>query len=169
MQIRVVCNKVKSIEEMRRDEEAKAHWKAIYGKLTNGQPGTLGAATNRGAPQVMRLSMVFALVDGSPIIQIRHQEAALALWNRCFQSAVKFFGSKIKNKHAQRIYDELKKRPKGMKRSEITVQIFKRNIHRDQLSAALLELTDLQLAYSVEEATGGRDAQRWFVKLVGNS
>jgi hypothetical protein len=168
-QVRKVCKQATQIEEMTRDAEAKEHWESIYGELTSGHSGLLGAATNRAAPQVVRLSLIFALSDGSPIIKLQHQRAALALGSRCFQSALKFFGHRIQNKHAQRIFDGLKERREGMTRTEISVQIFKRNVSANQLNDALVELENLKLVDCEIEPTGGRAAERWFVKLVGDS
>lgn len=167
--LKQICKQVKAIEKMNRDKEAEEYYAAEYPNLTNGESGMLGAATNRAAPQVVRLSMIFALADCSSTISVRHQQAAFALWNCCFQSANKFFGSKIKNKHAQKIFDELKKTPEGMTRTEIGNDIFNNNLSKDQLNAALLELTELKLVYCQPEPTGGRSAQRYFVKLVFNS
>ena len=157
--LKQVCKQAQTIERMVRDEEAEEHYAFAYPQLTNGKSGMLGAATNRAAPQVVRLSMIFALTDGTATIRVEHQQAALDLWNMCFQSAVKCFGSNIKNKHAQKLYDELKKRREGMKRTEIMNDIFHNNLSSDQLNAALFELTELQLV-SVKRSRRAADQRR---------
>jgi hypothetical protein len=161
-----ICDQCGKIERMTRDEEATDHWKVVYPELTTGRQGLLGAATNRADAQVVRLSMIFALTDNSSTIQLKHLKAALALWSRCFQSAVKLFGPKIQSKYAQKIFDELKKRPHGtMTRTQITVDVFGRNIRADLIGAALFELSELQLVGSAtHKQTNGRPVEVWFLR-----
>src|SRR5262249_7819010 len=73
-------------------EEAKAQWSAIYPQLSADVPGLLGAATARGDAQALRLSMIYALLDRTPQIDVAHINAALALWNYCAASARYIFG-----------------------------------------------------------------------------
>jgi len=84
-------SKAAKIGEMRRDYEAQALWRSVYGHLTADIPGLFGAITSRGAPQVLRISMILALSDGSSQIRLEHLRAALALWAYCFQSARHLF------------------------------------------------------------------------------
>ena len=81
-----LCNAAK-IGEMCRDKEAQALWRSVYGDLTPDTPGLFGAITSRGAPQVLCISMILALSDGSCSINAQHLRAALALWNYCLESA----------------------------------------------------------------------------------
>jgi len=53
----------------RRDEAANALWEETYPDLSAGHPGLFGAATARAEAQVLRLSLVYALLDRSPVIR----------------------------------------------------------------------------------------------------
>ncbi|MHC2067592.1 bifunctional DNA primase/polymerase [Bremerella sp. T1] len=80
--------RAKSIGVMERSEEANRLWEIHYARLKHSN----GKAAERGAPQVVRLSMLFALVDGSATICRDHLKAALAVWDYCEASARWLFG-----------------------------------------------------------------------------
>ena len=71
----------------------------------------LGAVVGRAESQVLRLSMVLALSDGSSEIRVEHLRAALALWGYCHRSARSFFGDRLSDSRAQKILDALKQKP----------------------------------------------------------
>jgi hypothetical protein len=48
---------------MQRDDEAEALWQQMYEELTQDRPGLLGAVTNRAEAQVLRLSLIYALLS----------------------------------------------------------------------------------------------------------
>ena len=74
------------------DEEAGALWDADYQALTEEKPGAYGAATQRAHAQTLRLSLLYALLDGSGLIRAEHLRAALAVWKYCEASAKRIFG-----------------------------------------------------------------------------
>ena len=65
----------------------------------------------RGDAQVKRLSLLFAILDCSPVIRKDHLEAALAIWRYCERSAKWAFFESEFSAHAQRIHDFLSLRP----------------------------------------------------------
>ncbi len=65
---------------MEMDEQAWAIWHAVYPELSEGLPGLLGAVTSRAKAQVIRLALLYALLDQSSIIQPTHLKARLAVW-----------------------------------------------------------------------------------------
>src|SRR5262249_10290624 len=67
--------------------EARKLWHGVYPKLSEGQPGLLGAITARAEAQVIRLALIYALLDKSADIDIAHLQAALAVWEYCEASA----------------------------------------------------------------------------------
>jgi hypothetical protein len=52
--------------EITRDPDARELWHSVYEPLSEGVPGMLGSLLNRAEAQVMRLSMLYALLDCSP-------------------------------------------------------------------------------------------------------
>src|SRR5581483_5608786 len=69
----------KGVGEMKRDAEAKALWDGVYPALKSS--GDDVPHTDRARPYVVRLSMLYALVDGSAVIRVEHLKAALAVWD----------------------------------------------------------------------------------------
>ncbi|MGE0827258.1 MAG: hypothetical protein AB7P18_34690, partial [Candidatus Binatia bacterium] len=70
----------RTVSEVKRDEAARALWAAVYHDLSEGKPGLLGAMLSRAEAQVLRLSLIYALLDKSSAIRIEHLRAALAVW-----------------------------------------------------------------------------------------
>jgi hypothetical protein len=58
--------------QVKMDCEASEYWEAAYPDLSEGHPGLLGDVTSRGEAQVLRLSLIYALLDCSPIITVEH-------------------------------------------------------------------------------------------------
>jgi hypothetical protein len=93
---------------MRRDEEADATWCQVYGPLSAGKPGMLGAVISRAEAQVLRLSVIYALLDCSPVVHKVHLLAALALWDYAEDSARYIFGDRLGDPIADTILDALR-------------------------------------------------------------
>jgi hypothetical protein len=161
-ELRDVIAKAHDIARVTRDAEARAHWHAIYGDLSQERPGLLGAVTNRAEAQTMRLSLLYALSDGSAKITLAHQEAALALWQYSFESAKYLFGERLSDPRAQRVWDALKARPDGMTRKMIFDEVFQKNISANDFAYVLQSLIETGVARRQMEETGGRNAERWF-------
>lgn len=87
------ADQARSVGRMHRDQAATALWRRVYSELADDSAGgLLGAVTGRAEAQVLRLSMVYALLDGTGTISERHLKAALALWRYCRSSAALIFG-----------------------------------------------------------------------------
>jgi hypothetical protein len=76
----------RSVGEVRRNPEAREMWHAVYGALRAERTGLFGAVTSRAAPQVMRLALIYALLDKASEIGADQLAAALAVWTYCQQS-----------------------------------------------------------------------------------
>lgn len=151
--------------EVTRDPEARQLWHQEYERLSEGQPGLLGSMTARAEAQVMRLAMLYALLDCSAIVRVEHLRAALALWDYCETSARYIFGDAIGDPTADTILQSLRASPGGLTRTEIS-NLFGR--HRDAakvLVPALKRLLSANLARLEMEQTDGRPAERWYAVL----
>jgi uncharacterized protein DUF3987 len=87
--------------EIERDEEAKDLWRDVYEDLSEGRPGVVGAVTARAEAQVLRLALLYSLLDGADEIEIPHLEAALAIWRYCEDSALWIFGTEKEHQAAE--------------------------------------------------------------------
>ncbi len=100
---------VMTVKEVHRTAEARELWAGMYGQLSEGAPGLLGAMTARAEAQVMRLACLYALFDLVPEVRPVHLEAARALWRYCEDSAKFVFGESTGDPVADRLLAELRK------------------------------------------------------------
>jgi hypothetical protein len=140
--------------------DADALWVEIYGDLSDGKPGLVGALTARAEAQVLRLALTYALADCSEVIRRVHLEAALEVWRYCEESAAYIFGARSGNEVADTIIAELRKHPEGLSRTQIS-ELFKRHKSGAQLDGALTLLLSLGRAVCKPEQTEGRSREVW--------
>jgi hypothetical protein len=153
----------KGAGEMRWGESAKPLWVECYPTLSEGASGLLGAVTSRSEAQVLRLACVYALMDCSATIELEHLKAALAVWDYADASARYVFGDATGDAVADRIEEMLPETPTGMTRAEIR-NAFGRNKSSERIGRALELLEKLGRVVKKIERTGGRPAERWFLK-----
>jgi hypothetical protein len=148
-------------ETICRDEEARRLWYDVYPALSRGKSGLLGAATSRAEAQVMRLAIVYAILDESKLVRLEHLQAALALWDYCERSAKYIFGSALGDPLADAILKALREHPEGMDRTAIR-EHFSRNKSAEEIQGALLVLLENGLARREKQETAGRPREVWF-------
>src|SRR5262249_36755926 len=115
--------------------------------------------TNRADAQVVRLSMIYALLDRSRIIRAAHLRAAWALWRYAEDSARYIFGDSTGDPLADKVWAIILTGP------VITKDIHDRtNRHHSprDIARALDKLMSLKLVRCETIKTGGRPAQRWY-------
>jgi hypothetical protein len=157
--IRQALAEARKRAEIRRDAHARALWAEVYGDLSEGKPGLLGAVTSRAEAQVLRLSLLYALLDGAHEVQTEHLIAALAVWDYCEASARFVFGDAIGDPVADRILTALRANG-AMAQTEI-VDLFGRNVNGARLGRAQEALIRAGLARTQQEASGGRPRTIW--------
>ena len=92
-------------------------WASVYRKLAEVPPGLTGAILARGAAQVLRLSLIYALLDEREVrrtdtaIRVPHLLAALAVWDYCKASAYHIFGDAVGDPIADRLLRLIKSGP----------------------------------------------------------
>jgi hypothetical protein len=142
-------------------EAARKIWHGVYSHLSQGQPGLLGAIIARAEAQVIRLALIYALLDQRTEIDVAHLEAALAVWEYCEASAAGVFGKLLGDPVADEIQRALQQRGSdGMTRTEIR-DMFARNLTGGRLGAALDLLQSRGLARTDMRSTRGRPAEVW--------
>jgi hypothetical protein len=143
------------VGRLRRSEAADALWRHVYPELSEGRPGMLGAATGRAEAQVLRLSTLYALLDGKDVVEAPHLLAALELHRFSLKSAEFIFGPSLGNKYADTILDSVRASPEGVARSEIYA-LFGKHGDADRIAAALDLLVGRGLVTTEKVATAGR-------------
>ncbi len=123
----------------RRDRPAAELWNDHYPILSQARSGLRTAATGRAEAQVLRLSALYAALDRSPIIQLPHLQAALALWDYCSYSAHSLFGSCAGDSVADRILEALQAADNGLTRKQIR-DLFHGHLGSSSIDQALEKL-----------------------------
>jgi hypothetical protein len=131
--------------------------------LSEGKPGLVGALTSRTEAQVLRLSMISALLEGTNVVRVPHLLAALVVWDYCDASVRYIFGHSLGDSTADSILEALRVTPSDLSRTEIN-NLFSRNLAADRLQAAIGELLTLGLIRMDTTPTGGRSIDRFFLR-----
>jgi hypothetical protein len=155
--VRGAIGSARKVAHMRRSDDAEQVWTDWYLQVPD-PLGLWGAATARAEAQVLRLSMIYALTEGSSIIERRHVEAAIAVWDYCNQSARIIFGSRTGNRDVDKLVDHL--RAAGTDGLDRTQQhkLFKN--HQPQAAGARERVLQLGLGVEFTERGGqGRPRQ----------
>ncbi len=141
---------------------ARELWSAEYSALSAEAGGLFGAVVARAEAQVLRLSLVYALLDRYQQIHPEHLRAANAFWRYCAASARYIFGDALGDPVADTIMAALRQAgPDGMTRWEIN-RLFSSNHTSSRVGQALLLLLRYQRARPMHRAsTGGRPPEAW--------
>lgn len=132
------------------DRNAREMWNRIYEELSEDIPGTPGAVTSRAEAQVIRLALIFAMLDLSDHICVEHLKAARALWQYCEDSARVIFGGVMKSH--QCILDFLRQGPKSA--TEIREVLFSKHRKVEEIRIDLNTLIALGRVYSKNDEAG---------------
>jgi hypothetical protein len=120
VKLRAALAAARNVRQMTRDRTATGLWHEEYPRLTAGRPGLYGAVTGRAEAQVLRLSMIYALLDnGSPIIRAEHLQAALALWDYADTSARIIFGGEADDPLVSLVLEKIREAPDGLTRTQL--------------------------------------------------
>jgi hypothetical protein len=150
-----------TVQEMHRDDEARQVWREVYATLSEGRPGLAGALLGRAEAHVMRLAMIYSLMDRSAVIGDVHLLAALALWDYAERSVYYVFGDCIGDPVADELLRLVRASPAGLTRNEM-MNYFGRHQTSDRIGRALGLLLQHRLVRREQQPTRGRPAERWF-------
>jgi hypothetical protein len=144
--------------------EAAEVWRRVYGSLSAGRPGLLGAVTSRAEAQCVRLALIYTVLDGQTNIGLPHVNAALAVWEYCEASSAYIFGASLGDPVADEILRALRQAgAEGMSRNSIR-DLFGRHQSSDRIGAALAQLMTSGKARAEVRQTAGRPVELWFAK-----
>ena len=150
----------RGIGQVGRTARMRMAWRDVYEQLSEGRPGLLGAVTGRAEAHVMRLALLYALLDGQASVDEPHLRAALACWRYAEASARYVFGENLGDPVADELLRGLRQTPAGLTRTDLSA-LLGRHTDASQITRALAALADQGLALSTMESTGGRPRERW--------
>ena len=139
---------------MRRADSFNKMWPDHYSRLTADRAGMFGAITSRGASHVMRIAMIYALLDKTKLIRDDHLKAALELWRYCEDSVRYIFGASLGDDTADTILLALRTSNRGLTRTEIS-KVCSNNKSGFEITRALTMLKSKELAEC--ERTGKKE------------
>jgi hypothetical protein len=162
-----LASRLRRAQEVARDVHqmqwgsAKDTWPKNYDQLTRPRFGMIGALTARAAPHVLRIAMIYALLDRSRWIGELHLRAAIEVWRYCDDSAKQIFGSAIGDDTADTILRELQRSTDGLTRKNIFTDVFSNNKASSEIIRALSVLERECLAECEVIRTGHRPREVW--------
>jgi hypothetical protein len=144
---------------LERDPEADELWTEVYRELSEERPGLSGAILARAEAHVLRLTMLYALLDCSPTIGASHLISALELWGYVERSVLYIFGDATGNPTADTILHALRNNGE-MTRTQI-MDLFGRHESSGRITQALQLLLTNGKARSWQRSTNGRPVEVW--------
>lgn len=141
-------------------DDARDKWTELYEKLSEEKPGILGSVTARSEAQVLRIAMIYALLDQTNQIGKEHLESALAFWEYSTASASLIFGKEAINSDQQKIIDALKAN-ESMSQTEIHRRVFSNKCSASELSKHLQSLEVTGKIERKTEKTNGPPRTIW--------
>ncbi len=159
--IRKAVDFARSVGEMRRDDEAREPWHEFYYAQARERPGVVGSLLARSEAQLLRLSCLYALLDRSCLVERKHLESAIALWDYCERSTAFLFGHSTGDGLADEILTTLRKaRKEGVTRTDLYT-LYSCHKSKKDIERALSILQRGDLAHAISEKTTGRPREVW--------
>jgi Protein of unknown function (DUF3987) len=150
------AERARPIRLLHRSPAAAKLWEAAYRSFGDGPSGLAGALVARPEAQTLRLSVAYALLDRSNVIEVPHLEAALAVWRYCERSALHVFGATLGDPIADRLLAAVRQAgPAGLDRAG-QYAAFARHVDRRQLERVRANLERRGLVITTTEQTRGR-------------
>jgi len=141
-----------SVGLMTMDSAACELWDEAYPTLSIDRGGMFGAVVGRAEAQAQRLTMVYALLDGKPVVGLKHLEAALAFWRYSEASAAYIFGGRQADPLREKILAALRTAARSMTATELH-RALGNSFSGEQLQTALEALATCGLVVHEKEAT----------------
>jgi hypothetical protein len=133
-----IIRTAQGIQEMTLSSEARQLWYSVYAEISSDHDGLVGAVINRAEAQVLRLSMIYALLDQSDTIDREHLTAALSFWDYSKKSAEYVFHGFEADPVADKILK--KAQEDGQVEWKELYALFSNNVPKGTIDAAVNEL-----------------------------
>lgn len=140
--------------EVALDDEARALRRAAYPELSRSRPGGLDDLLTRLEAQILRVALVYALVDGSPTIRAAHWQAARAVIDYVEASTAYIFKGSVEDPVGGEILEALRRKG-SLSKTEIS-KLFSGHRRKREIDIALTGLVEAGLACPVKMPTKGK-------------
>jgi DNA-binding HxlR family transcriptional regulator len=139
--LRKAVQTAKNTGEVRRDEETELLWAEAYKRLTTRGDTMTDTLLSRADAHVVRLSLLYALLDSSTVIRKEHLQAALAVWDYCEES-VRFVFGDVADPDTAKILRKLEDGP--LTEGEIRRMVFGDHKPSEWVAEKMIELEQLR-------------------------
>lgn len=149
-----IAESSRRVGEVKRTPEAGEYWHHLYiNELSTGDAqGVWGQVTDRAEAQVVRLSLLFAIMDLSRRIELKHIKAAKAVWDYSFKSAQWVFSDSPYSANGKRLLESL--RNGTLTLTQISHDVFNKHLHGAKLNAVMDEIKNEITTQRID--TGGK-------------
>jgi hypothetical protein len=134
-------------------------WAESYHDLSADRPGLAGALLGRAEAQVMRISGLYAVLEGHSTIDLAHLKAAFALWQHAEASTRMIFGDSLGDPVADAMVRAI--RMNGEQDNSQLSDLFKRHKTAAELERGKGIIMKAGLAHPVTIETEGRPRIVW--------
>jgi hypothetical protein len=142
------------------DDATRRLWHDIYARLTEPANDLAGAVCARAEAHVLRLALIYALINGHRAIRAEDLHAALALHDYAARSATWTLADHSGDPLAEQLHAALATHPDGLTRTQLR-DLLHRNQPAGRIHDALEELAATGRATRHTRRTGGRPAETW--------
>lgn len=146
---------------------AEEVWALIYEKYADKGEGEIAALTGRAEAQILRLSLIYALMEGSDKIKPEHICTARLVWDYCQKSVEFIFSEFNREKESSMVLsllNALKEKP--LSQSEI-YEVFNKHIDAKKMANLLKKMNAKGYIESKKEKTNGRPKNYWYITQLG--
>jgi hypothetical protein len=153
------------LREVGHTDAALTRWRAAYAHLRRGRPdGPVASILARGAPQVRRLALAYALADHRDVVDDEHMAAALAVWRYVEDTAEWMFGVEVDSGQVDALVAYIAAAgTTGRTRTQVSVEHYQRHKSAAEIGAALGELLrDGRIRQETDRSGPGRPSARYF-------
>jgi hypothetical protein len=121
---------------------AKTTWARMYLQIENSHlPGLAGKMTSRAAAHIRRLALIYAMLDKSSVVDVKHLRAAQLLWNYCEDSAQYIFNGTSKGQI--KLLQWMEKQEKPVTLANIREEFYQRHRKVEYIKATVNGLIKL--------------------------
>ena len=155
-----ILNHTKKLNRLHFSQDAKEFWEVIYPEITRERHGKINNLAGRAEAHILRLSMIYAILDQADNIQVQHIRSGYSLWMYAEDSMKYIFETReerVLSKHIEKLENALQSGP--LKRTEVR-DLFSGHKSKNEIDEILKNMAeDGKITITKQASTGGRPAE----------
>lgn len=145
--------------------KAKEYWREFYhGPLNAIRTGKYASLTVRAAPMILRMAVIYAILDRSRMLDVPHIEAARAFWDYCDQTVAHLWGDPQLDSELRKVMETLKAIPAGLTKGELNRKAFAGHARAAKLDELIAQAQGTGLVVRGERKTSGGSKTLWIYR-----